>query len=426
MANAPQPDRPPVVIIGAGFAGLAAARALGAAGINTVVIDRQNHHLFQPLLYQVATAGLSAADIAAPIRAILRDLPSVSVLMDTVVAIDRPARIVKLASGGGQPFAELIVASGARHAYFNNPEWAAHAPGIKTIDDAIRVRRDLLLALERAETMRAEQRETRAEHLTFVVVGGGPTGVELAGAIAELARHVAERDFPHITRKCVRVVLVDSGDRLLKSLPAPLSLAAAQALASLGVEVRLNARVTGLAPGRIMIGDDSLAACVTLWAAGVAASPAAQWLGAAADASGRVRVGPDLALADDPAIFIVGDTAAAAGPDGAAVPGVATAAQQMGAHAAASIIARRRSQAVPAFRYRHHGSMATIGRSRAVADLGWLRLSGQPAWLLWSTVHLWFLAGFRNRLVVGANWLWRYLTFESAARLITQQESDMG
>ncbi|OYQ25312.1 FAD-dependent oxidoreductase [Sandarakinorhabdus cyanobacteriorum] len=425
MANSGATDQDPVVIIGAGFAGLAAARVLGAAGVATVVIDRQNHHLFQPLLYQVATAGLSAADIAAPIRAILRQWPSVSVLMDTVVGIDRAARQLQLASGGSLRFGALIIASGARHAYFRNPEWAAHAPGIKTIDDAIRVRRDLLLALERAETMRAEQRETRAEHLTFVVVGGGPTGVELAGAIAELARHAAERDFPHITRNCVRVVLVDSGDRLLKALPPSLSAAAAQALAGLGVEVRLNSRVTALEPGRIMLGDDSLPACVTLWAAGVAASPAASWLGAAADGSGRVIVGSDLALPDDPAIFVVGDTAAATSRDGQPVPGVATAAKQMGAHAARAILARRAGQAVPAFRYRHPGSMATIGRSHAVADLGWLKLAGAPAWLLWCTVHLWFLAGFRNRLVVGANWLWRYLTFESSARLITQQESDM-
>lgn len=412
----------PVVIIGAGFAGLAAARVLGAAGLPCVVVDRQNHHLFQPLLYQVATAGLSAADIAAPIRTILRGLPDVGVLMDEVVGIDRARRCVLLASGGHLAFSSLIIASGARHGYFANPEWAAHAPGIKTIDDAIRVRRDLLLALERAETMRAEQRETRAEHLTFVVVGGGPTGVELAGAIAELARHVAERDFPHITRNCVRVLLVDSGDRLLKALPPGLSAAAARALAGLGVEIRLNARVTGLAPGRIMIGSDSLAAAVTVWAAGVAASPAARWLGAAADASGRAVVGPDLALPDDPGIFVVGDTAAARTADGTMVPGVATAAKQMGTYAAQTIIARANGRTMPPFRYRHPGSMATIGRSHAVADLGRLRLSGLPAWLLWCTVHLWFLAGFRNRLVVGANWLWRYLTFESTARLITQLE----
>lgn len=425
MAHARLSGTAPVVIIGAGFAGLAAARSLGAAGVATVVIDKQNHHLFQPLLYQVATAGLSAADIAAPIRSILRDLRSVSVLMDQVVGIDRTARSVQLASGGTQCFSQLIVASGARHGYFRNPEWATHAPGIKTIDDAIRLRRDLLLALEKAETMRAEQRETRAEHLTFVVVGGGPTGVELAGAIAELARHTAEREFPHITRNCVRVVLVDSGDRLLKALPPALSAAAARALASLGVEVRLQARVTALEPGRIMIGNDSLVACVTIWAAGVAASPAAQWLGAAADSSGRVIVGQALSLPDDPAIFVVGDTAAAANSEGAPVPGVATAAKQMGHHAALAILAHQQGRPAPPFRYRHRGSMATIGRSRAVADLGWLRLSGQPAWLLWCTVHLWFLAGFRNRLVVGANWLWRYLTFESSARLITQHGDDM-
>jgi NADH dehydrogenase FAD-containing subunit len=425
MANQSATGAAPVVIIGAGFAGLAAARALAAAAVPCVVIDRQNHHLFQPLLYQVATAGLSAADIAAPIRTILRGLPGISVLMDEVVGIDRAERCVVLASGARQPYSQLIVASGARHAYFRNPEWAVHAPGIKTIDDAIRVRRDLLLALERAETMRAEARETRDEHLTFVVVGGGPTGVELAGAIAELARHVAERDFPHISRNCVRVLLVDSGDRLLKALPAALSAAAARALASLGVQVRLNARVTALDAGRIMIGDESLAAAVIVWAAGVAASPAAQWLGAAADPSGRVIVGPDLALPDDPDIFVAGDTAAAATADGQMVPGIAAAAQQMGDHAARAIIARRRGAPTPAFHYRHRGSMATIGRSLAVADLGWLRLSGQPAWLLWCTVHLWFLAGFRNRLVVGANWLWRYLTFEGSARLITQHGSDM-
>ena len=425
MPNAEQSATAPVVIIGAGFGGLAAARALGAAGVATVVIDRQNHHLFQPLLYQVATAGLSAADIAAPIRSILRDLPSVSVLMDAVVGIDRTARTVRLASGGLLAFSQLVVASGARHGYFRNPEWAAHAPGIKTIDDAIRVRRDLLLALEQAETMRAEQRETRAEHLTFVVVGGGPTGVELAGAIAELARNAAQRDFPHITRNCVRVLLVDSGDRVLKALPPALSAAAKAALMKLGVEVRLNARVTALAPGRIMIGDDSIAACVTIWAAGVAASPAASWLGAAADTSGRVLVGADLALPDDPGIFVVGDTAAASDANGRPIPGVATAAKQMGTHAGEAILAQRRGQPAPVFRYRHPGSMATIGRSQAVADLGWMQLAGLPAWMLWCTVHLWFLAGFRNRLVVGANWLRRYLTFESSARLVTQNGADM-
>ncbi len=423
----PAPRRPdaPVVIIGAGFAGLAAARRLGAAGIACVVVDRQNHHLFQPLLYQVATAGLSPADIAAPIRTILRPYASVSVLMDEVVGIDRSARRVQLSSGGGIDFSDLVVASGARHGYFRNPEWAANAPGIKTVDDAIRLRRDLLLALERAETMRAEQRAIRDEHLTFVVVGGGPTGVELAGAIAELARHAAERDFPHITRNCVRVMLVDSGDRLLKALPPALSDAAARALAGLGVQIRLNARVTALEAGRIMIGPDSVDAAVIVWAAGVAASPAARWLDAPADASGRVLVGSDLALPDDQHIYVVGDTAAAAWAGGAMVPGVAAAAKQMGDHAAGAIIARRSGQAVAAFRYRSAGAMATIGRSRAVADLGRLHLAGHGAWLLWCTVHIWFLAGFRNRLVVGASWLWSYLTFDRAARLITQHGKEM-
>jgi NADH dehydrogenase FAD-containing subunit len=410
----------PVVIIGGGFAGLAAARVLGRAGIPTILVDRQNHHLFQPLLYQVATAGLSPADIAAPIRTILRRWPSVSVVMDEVIGVDRAARAVQLASGARLRFSTLIVATGARHGYFGQPGWAEHAPGIKTIDDAIRLRRALLLALERAETMRAESRETRAEHLTFVVVGGGPTGVELAGAIAELARHAAERDFPHITRRCVRVILIDGGARLLQSFPPSLSAAAGAALAGLGVEVRLNTKVTDIGPGTIMAGDDRLDAVVIVWAAGVAASPAASWLGAAADAGGRVLTGPDLALPDDPDIFVIGDTAAVPGPDGRPVPGVAPAATQMGRHVGRTILARRHGRPVPAFRYRHAGSMATIGRSHAVADLGRARLTGHLAWLLWCAIHVWALAGFRNRFVVGANWLWSYLTFDRAARIITQ------
>ncbi|QHL91234.1 FAD-dependent oxidoreductase [Sphingomonas changnyeongensis] len=411
----------PVVIIGGGFAGLAAARMLGQAGVATILVDRQNHHLFQPLLYQVATAGLSPADIAAPIRTILRRWPTVSVVMDEVTGIDRARRAVRLASGAGLEFSTLIVATGARHGYFGQPGWAAHAPGIKTIDDAIRLRHQLLLALERAETMRAESRETRAEHLTFVVVGGGPTGVELAGAIAELARHAAERDFPHITRRCVRVLLVDGGARLLQAFPPSLSDAAARSLNALGVDVRLNAKVTGISAGMIMIGAEQIKAAVIAWAAGVAASPAATWLGAAADPGGRVLTGPDLALPDDPDIFVIGDTAAVPGPDGRPVPGLAPAATQMGRHVGQTIIARRSGRPAPAFRYRHAGSLATIGRSRAVADLGRARLSGHFAWLLWCAVHVWALAGFRNRLIVGTNWLWSYLTFDRAARIITQR-----
>lgn len=413
----------PVVIVGAGFGGLAAARALGRSGVSVTLIDRTNHHLFQPLLYQVATAALSPADIAQPIRALVRDLPSVRVLMDEVMGVDVARQTVTLASGGALPYEALILATGARHGYFGRDDWAGHARGIKTLDDALCVRRDVLLALEREETQR--QREPAARHVpvTFAIVGGGPTGVEMAGAIAELARQAAGRDFPHISRDCIRVVLIEGGERLLAAFPPDSSAAARRGLEALGVEVRLTARVTAIDAEGLTIGGDRLPAAVTIWAAGVQASPAARWLGVQADRSGRVPVTAQLEVAGRAHVYAIGDTAALVDRLGCAVPGVAAAAKQQGEHVAQVVISRTTGRTDPTpFRYRDHGKLATIGRSHAVADLGRIHLSGHAAWLLWSTVHLWFLAGFRHRLSVASHWAWSWITHERGARLITGHE----
>lgn len=411
--------RPRIVIVGAGFGGLAAAGELARHAVDIVLIDKQNHHLFQPLLYQVATAGLSPADIAQPIRAIVKKQRRTQVLLDSVVAVDRAARCVELASGARIDYDALIVASGARHSYFGE-DWADRAPGIKTIDDAIAVRRTILLALERAETNRQERLAERSEFLTFVVVGGGPTGVEMAGAIAELTRAAAEGEFPHITRRCVRIILVQSDQRLLPSFPPSLGAAARRALERLGVQVRLQTRVSAIDEDGVIIGDERIAASTIVWAAGVRASPAAAWLGSSADRAGRVIVGADLAVPGDQRVFVIGDTAAVTDATGRAVPGIAPAAKQQGRYAARVIAARLLGQKEPGpFRYRSFGNLATIGRKCAVVDLGWIKLSGLLAWLLWSAAHVYFLIGFRNRLVVCANWAWNYLTFDRGARLIT-------
>lgn len=411
--------RPRVVIIGAGFAGLSAARELARHDVDIVLIDKQNHHLFQPLLYQVATAGLSPADIAQPIRSIVRNHPRTQVLLDSVEGIDKAARSIRLASGAMLDYDALLIATGARHSYFG-ASWADRAPGIKTIDDAISVRRTILLALERAETSRQEHLAERVEYLTFVVVGGGPTGVEMAGAIAELTRAAAEAEFPHITRHCVRIILVQSEQRLLPSFPASLGSAAQRALEALGVQVRLGCRVTAIDDDGVIIGDQRIAAITVVWAAGVSASPAATWLDATADRAGRVIVGADLAVPGHPDIFVVGDTAAVIDASGKSVPGIAPAAKQMGRHAARTAVARLFGKQSPgAFRYQGFGNLATIGRKYAVVDFGWLRLSGLVAWLLWSAAHIYFLIGFRNRLIVCANWAWNYVTFDRGARLIT-------
>jgi NADH:quinone reductase (non-electrogenic) len=408
---------PRIVILGAGFGGLAAATALRKAPVEITVIDRRNYHLFQPLLYQVATAALSPADIAQPIRAILRHQSNAHVLLGRVTGIDTATREV-LIGERRVPYDQLIVATGARHAYFGHDEWEATAPGLKKIEDATDIRRRLLLAFEQAEA--AEDAATRAALLTFVVVGGGPTGVELAGAIAELARMALAADFRGIDPRQTRVILVEAGPRLLPAFPERLSAIAGRALERLGVEVRLGQPLTGCDAEGAMVAGERVAARTILWAAGVAASPAARWLEADKDRAGRVKVEPDLTVPGRPEIFVIGDTALATDAAGQALPGIAPAAKQAGEYVARVIRARLAGRPAPApFRYRHLGNLATIGRKAAVADFGWLRLSGRLAWLLWGIVHIFFLIGFRNRLVVLLDWLWAYLTFERGARLIT-------
>jgi NADH dehydrogenase FAD-containing subunit len=413
-------QRPRVVILGAGFGGLAAARTLCGTEAEVALVDQQNHHLFQPLLYQVATAGLSPADIAAPIRAIVKRHKATRVLLDAVTGIDVRARRVQLAGGATLPYDFLIVATGARHSYFGRDDWAAFAPGLKTIDDATRLRRNILYALEHAETL--PPGPARDRQLTFVLIGGGPTGVEMAGAIAELCRHSVSGDFRHIMTEQARVVLIEAGDRLLASFPPELGECARRALVRLGVDVRLGARVEQVDADGVTLPDGvRIDAATLVWAAGVQASPVAAWLGiAAADRAGRVAVGSDLSLPGRPEIFVIGDAALRVRADGRPVPGVAPAAKQMGEHVARVIAARVAGAAPPPpFVYRDRGNLATIGRKRAVADFGHTRLRGTVAWLLWCVVHVYFLVGFRNRLLVGANWLWHYLTFDRGARLIT-------
>jgi NADH dehydrogenase len=414
-ANAKQPH---VVIVGAGFGGLAAAKGLCGKGVRVTLVDRQNHHLFQPLLYQVATAGLSPADIAAPIRSVVKKHKQTQVLMDRVTGVDTGRKLVLLADGEPLAYDQLILATGAQHSYFGRDDWAQHAPGLKTIDDATRLRRKILLALEHAETEHDPDRRRRL--LTFVVVGGGPTGVEMAGAIAELTRHAVGMDFRSIMTDQTRVVLIEGSDRLLRAFPPSLSERAKQALEHLGVDVRLDQRVTQVDADGVDANGERTDAATIVWAAGVRASPAARWLGAEADTTGRVLVEHDMSVPAHPDIFVIGDSAFILCPKGEPVPGVAPAAKQQGQYVAKLIARRTAGRAAPGpFRYINYGNLATIGRKRAVADFDWVRVSGQTAWLLWCVAHIYFLVGFRARLVVGANWFWNYLTFERGARLIT-------
>jgi NADH:quinone reductase (non-electrogenic) len=414
--------RPHIVIVGAGFGGLAAAHGLAGADADVTVIDRRNYHLFQPLLYQVATAGLSPAQIASPIRAILRRAPNVKVVLGKVSGVDTQRRAVMLEDVmlGGRAIAydHLVLATGARHSYFGRDDWESTAPGLKKIDDALGIRRRILTAFEQAEA--ADCAIERQRLLTFVVIGGGPTGVEMAGAIAELARVALRHDFRNIDPGEARIVLIEAGPRLLATFPAMLSHAAHQALEGLGVDVRLGMPVTHCDADGVVIGGERLAAATIVWGAGVAASAAAHWLGAGTDRVGRVVVGADLSVPGHPEISCIGDTASVLDSGGRPLPGLAPVAKQQGAYVARrlrSILAGRR-QPRP-FRYRSWGTMATIGRRAAVADLGWVKLDGTLAWLLWSAVHVSFLIGFRNRLVVMLDWLWSYVTFQSGARLIT-------
>ncbi len=413
--------RPHIVIVGAGFGGLSAANALGGADADVTVIDRRNYHLFQPLLYQVATAGLSPAQIAAPIRAILRGAANVRVLLGRATGVDKERRTVTL-EDRTLAYDYLVLATGARHAYFGHDDWESAAPGLKNIDDATAIRRRILVAFENAEGVDTD--EARRRFLTFVVIGGGPTGVEMAGAIAELARVALRHDFRNINPREARIVLVEAGPRVLPAFPPVLSQAAHKSLERLGVEVRLGTPVTQCDEGGVAIGEDRLEAATIIWGAGVAASPAASWLGVEKDGVGRVIVGPDLTLPGHPEIFCVGDTAQALGTDGQPLPGLAPVAKQQGAYVARVLRARLASKPAPGpFRYRNFGTLATIGRRAAVADFGWIKISGTLAWLLWCVVHVSFLIGFRNRLVVILDWLWSYVTFQSGARLITGPSS---
>jgi NADH dehydrogenase len=403
-----------VVIVGGGFGGLAAAQSLRHAPVRITLLDRRNFHLFQPLLYQVATAGLSAPDIAAPIRGILRRQRNVTVLLGQAVAVDAPRRRVVLADGDlGYDY--LILATGATHSYFGHHEWARHAPGLKTLEDALDIRRRMLLAFEHAE--RDADVAARREWLTFAVVGAGPTGVELAGTLIELARHTLRQDFRRIDPGEARVVLLEGADRVLPPYPADLSEKAARQLRALGVEVRTRATVTEVDGEGVRLGDERLAARTVLWAAGVAASPLGRTLGAPLDRAGRVQVEPDLSLPGRPEVLVIGDLAAIA-PDGRPVPGVAPAAMQMGGHAARVIGRTLAGRPRPAFRYVDKGSLATIGRKAGVAHVGRFKLWGFPAWAAWLAIHIFFLIGFRNRLVVMLDWAWAYFTYRRNARLI--------
>jgi NADH dehydrogenase FAD-containing subunit/uncharacterized membrane protein YphA (DoxX/SURF4 family) len=410
-----------VVVVGGGFGGISAVRGLRSAPCRITLIDRRNHHLFQPLLYQVATASLSPADIATPIRGMLRNQDNVRVLLGEVRGIELKDKAVIL-TRGRITYDYLILATGARHSYFGRDEWAPFAPGLKSIEDATAMRARLLRAFEEAEN--AETDFDRDAWLTFVIVGGGPTGVELAGAIAELAAHGLEGEFRTIDPSKARVVLVEAGPRLLASFPETLSREARKALEHLGVEVQTGRRVEVVAGDRVVVSGETLPTRTVLWAAGVMASPAAKWLEVSADRAGRVPVGPDLSVSGCDSVFAIGDTASSEGWRGQPVPGLAPAAKQGGAYVARVLRARLAGAPAPKpFRYRHLGSLATIGRQAAVADFGFIRLRGALAWWLWGAAHIAFLVGGRNRVTVLLDWLWAYLTFRRGTGLITETGS---
>ena len=411
-----------VVIVGAGFGGLAAAQGLaGAADVQITIIDQRNHHLFQPLLYQVATASLSTSEIAWSVRHLMRRRREVTTLLGVVTGIDTQNRTLSLDGGDTMPYDTLVLATGARHAYFGHDEWEPFAHGLKTLEDAVSIRRRILLSFEHAE--RETDPARRAALLTFVIVGGGPTGVELAGTIAELAKRNLPREFRHIDTRESRVVLIEAGPRILPSFAEDLSAYAHASLERLGVEIQLEQAVRECSAQGVIYGDQPLAAGVILWAAGVRASAAAAWAGIPADNAGRALVQPDLTVPGHPEIFIVGDTATLPAWHGRPVPGIAPAAKQQGAHAARTIRRRLRGDAAPrTFRYVHAGSLATIGRRSAVIDFGWIKVRGNLAWWLWGLAHIYFLIGVRNRLAVALSWLWIHTTGSRNACLITQGE----
>ena len=413
-----------VVIVGAGFGGLEATYRLAGAPVEITLIDRRNHHLFQPLLYQVATASLATSEIAWPIRYLLRDRAEVTTLFATVTGVDAAKGRVLLDDGDSLPYDTLVLATGARHAYFGHDEWEAFAPGLKTLEDATTLRRHILVAFERAE--RETDAARRAARLTFVIIGAGPTGVELAGTIAELAHHTLAADFRKIDTRKARVVLIEAGPRVLAGFADDLSAYAQRSLERIGVEVVLGQPVTAIDADGVVYGGQRLEAKTLIWAAGVRASPAAEWLSAPHDRAGRLEVLPDLTVPGHPDIFAIGDTVTIAGPDGKPVPGIAPAAKQQGRYVAASIKARLRGETTAPFRYHHSGSLAQIGKRQAVIDFGTIKLRGTLAWWIWGIAHIYFLIGLRNRLSVAISWLWNYIRDQRAARLITQGSSKVG
>jgi NADH:quinone reductase (non-electrogenic) len=411
------PAKPRVVIIGAGFGGLEAAKALKRAAADVIVIDRHNHHCFQPLLYQVATAALSPADIAWPIRHILRPQRNATVLMEEVQGID-PEKKVLHTQYGDIAYDYLVIATGATHSYFGHDEWSKFAPGLKRIEDATRIRRSILIAFERAELTQDPDQQRRL--LTFVIVGGGATGVEMAGAIADVAGQTLAADFRRIDPRSARIVLIEAGPRLLPTFPPSLSDYALRTLTRSGVEVQTDTLVTNCDANGVDLKNGRIDAGTVIWAAGVTASPAVRWLNTEADRAGRVKVRPDLSVPGHPEIFVIGDTAAVADSKGQPVPGIAPAAKQMGKYVGKLISARIAGRELQKpFRYMHLGELATIGRRAAVVKFGALELKGFLGWLFWSLVHIYFLIGLRNRFVVAFNWFWDYITFQRGARLIT-------
>jgi NADH dehydrogenase len=424
MANTDQPQPPKphrVVIVGAGFGGLEATYRLAGAPVSITLVDRRNHHLFQPLLYQVATASLATSEIAWPIRYLLRGRPEVTTLFATVSGVDAQSKRVLLEDGDALPYDTLVLATGARHAYFGHDEWEPFAPGLKTLEDATTLRRRILVAFERAE--RESDPARRAALMTFVIVGAGPTGVELAGTIAELARDTLPPDFRNIDTQRARVVLIEAGPRVLAGFPDDLSAYAQRSLESLGVEVMLGKAVTECNGDGVTYGGERLQAKTLIWAAGVRASPAAEWLGAASDRAGRLQVEPDLTVSGHPDIFAIGDTVTISAWNGKPVPGIAPAAKQQGRYVAATIKARLRGEKTAPFRYQHSGGLAQIGKRKAVIDFGWIKLRGAIAWWIWGIAHIYFLIGLRNRLQVAISWLWIHARDQRAARLITQGSS---
>ncbi|AYD00962.1 NAD(P)/FAD-dependent oxidoreductase [Neorhizobium sp. NCHU2750] len=414
-----------IVVVGGGFGGIQAVHGLKGAAADITLIDRRNHHLFQPLLYQVATTVLATSEIAWPIRRLYRDRDDVTTLLDEVLDVDTEARLVKLSSGHTVPYDTLILATGARHAYFGRDEWESAAPGLKTLEDATTLRRRILLAFEHAEMAEIiGETEDLDSHLTFAIIGAGPTGVEMAGMIAELAHKVLPKEFRHIDTTRTRVLLIEAGPRVLPAFTEDLSAYARQALEKLGVEVRTGVPVTAITGEGVTVGETFIPCRTVVWAAGVQASPAARWVGAAADRAGRAVVGPDLSVENHPEIFIVGDTAAVTQKNGKPVPGIAPAAKQQGSYVAKVIKARLAGRPAPGpFRYLHQGSLATIGKSAAVIDFGRIKLKGSLAWWIWGLAHIYFLIGTRSRFAVAWSWLWIFLSGQHSARLITQKET---